>query len=68
MRREAASEANKMRMLSFVYLVVFLTMVDALAQTGQLAPIPMPLPFPPGSSVFQGTISALELKHAESAD
>jgi len=47
------SEANKMRTLSFAYLVVFLTMADALAQTVQLAPIPMPLPFPPGSSVFQ---------------
>ena len=26
---------------------------EAFAQTGQLAPIPTPLPFPQGSSVFQ---------------
>ncbi len=42
-----------MRALSFAFLVAFLTVADAFAQTGQLAPIPMPLPFPEGSSVFQ---------------
>src|SRR5260370_41555004 len=42
-----------MRALSFAFLAAFLTAADAFAQTGQLAPIPMPLPFPQGSSVFQ---------------
>jgi hypothetical protein len=42
-----------MRALSFAFLVALLIGTDAVAQTGQLAPIPMPLPFPPGSSVFQ---------------
>jgi hypothetical protein len=42
-----------MRTLSFVLLVVLLTTANALAQTAQLAPIPAPLPFQPGTSVFQ---------------
>jgi hypothetical protein len=42
-----------MRVLSFAFLLAFLTVADACAQTGQLASIPMPLPFPQGSSVFQ---------------
>ena len=42
-----------MRALSFAFLAAFLMATDASAQTAQLAPIPMPLPFPQGSSVFQ---------------
>jgi hypothetical protein len=39
-----------MRVLAFAFLLAFLTVADA---AGQLAPIPMPLPFPKASSVFQ---------------
>jgi len=42
-----------MRALSFAFLAAFLIATDASAQNTQLAPIPMPLPFPQGSSVFQ---------------
>jgi hypothetical protein len=42
-----------MRALSFAFPVAFLMAADAFAQTAQLTPIPMPLPFPQGSSVFQ---------------
>jgi hypothetical protein len=42
-----------MRALSFAFLLVSLIVAEAFAQTAQLAPIPMPLPFPQGSSVFQ---------------
>jgi hypothetical protein len=42
-----------MRALSFAFLVAFLRVADACAQAGQLTAIPMPLPFPQGSSVFQ---------------
>jgi hypothetical protein len=42
-----------MRALSFAFLAAFLMATDASAQNAQLAPIPMPLPFPQGSSVFQ---------------
>src|SRR6266481_4273254 len=42
-----------MRALSSAFLVVSLMVAEAFAQTAQLAPIPMPLPFPQGSSVFQ---------------
>ena len=42
-----------MRALSFAFLAAFLIATDASAQNAQLAPIPMPLPFPEGSSVFQ---------------
>ena len=42
-----------MRALSFAFLAAFLMATDASAQNAQLAPIPMPLPFPEGSSVFQ---------------
>ncbi len=44
-----------MRALSFAFLVAFLIAANAFAQTAQLqlAPIPPPLPFPQGSSVFQ---------------
>ena len=42
-----------MRVLSFAFLAAFLIATDASAQNAQLAPIPMPLPFPQGSSVFQ---------------
>jgi hypothetical protein len=42
-----------MRTLSFVVLAALLTAADANAQTPQLAPIPTPLPFPQGSTVFQ---------------
>jgi hypothetical protein len=41
-----------MRRLSIILLLVITTGV-ALAQAAQLAPIPMPLPFQPGTSVFQ---------------
>ena len=42
-----------MRALSFAFLIAFLNATNAFAQTAQLAPIPPPLPFPQGSSVFQ---------------
>ncbi len=42
-----------MRALSLAFLAAFLMATDISAQTAQLAPIPMPLPFPQGSSVFQ---------------
>ena len=42
-----------MRALSFAFLVACLITANAFAQTAQLAPIPTPLPFPQGSSVFQ---------------
>ncbi len=42
-----------MRALSFAFLLVSLIVAEAFAQTAQLAPIPMPLPFPQGFSVFQ---------------
>jgi hypothetical protein len=42
-----------MRALSFAFLVAFLIAANAFAQTVQLAPIPTPLPFPQGASVFQ---------------
>jgi hypothetical protein len=42
-----------MRALSFAFLAAFLMATDASAQNAQLARIPMPLPFPQGSSVFQ---------------
>jgi hypothetical protein len=42
-----------MRARSFVFLVALLTAADGFAQTVQLTPIPKPLPFPDGSSVFQ---------------
>jgi hypothetical protein len=42
-----------MRVLSFAFLAAFLIATDASAQNAQLAPIPMSLPFPQGSSVFQ---------------
>jgi len=42
-----------MRALSFAFLAAFLMATDASAQNTQLAPIPIPLPFPQGSSVFQ---------------
>src|SRR5437879_11362326 len=42
-----------MRALSFAFLLASLIAAKAFAQTVQLAPIPTPLPFPEGSSVFQ---------------
>jgi hypothetical protein len=42
-----------MRVLSFAFLLASLIAAKAFAQTVQLAPIPTPLPFPQGSSVFQ---------------
>jgi hypothetical protein len=42
-----------MRAQPFAFLAAFLTAADASAQTTQLEPIPTPLPFPQGSSVFQ---------------
>src|SRR5260370_4891457 len=42
-----------MRALSLAFLAAFLMATDISAQTAQLAPIPIPLPFPQGSSVFQ---------------
>src|SRR5215468_12433523 len=42
-----------MRALFFAFLVACLSATNALAQPAQLAPIPTPLPFPQGSSVFQ---------------
>ena len=41
------------RPFAFLFLIAFLTVADAFAQAGQLAPIPTPFPFPQGSSVFQ---------------
>jgi len=51
-RRKIATRLT-MRILSFAFLAAFLIATDASAQNAQLAPIPMPLPFPQGSSVFQ---------------
>jgi len=42
-----------MRVLSLAFPAAFLMAAAAFAQTAQLAPIPMPLPFPQGASVFQ---------------
>jgi hypothetical protein len=42
-----------MRALSMASPVAFLIAATAFAQTAQLAPVPAPLPFPQGSSVFQ---------------
>jgi hypothetical protein len=42
-----------MRTLSVASPVAFLIAANAFAQTAQLAPVPAPLPFPQGSSVFQ---------------
>jgi hypothetical protein len=42
-----------MRALSMAFPVAFLIAANAFAQTAQLAPVPAPLPFPQGSSVFQ---------------
>jgi hypothetical protein len=42
-----------MRASSFTFLAALLMAADAFAQTAQLAPVPKPLPFPEGSSVFQ---------------
>jgi hypothetical protein len=42
-----------MRTLSFVLLLAFFAKANALAQTAHLAPIPTPLPFQQGTSVFQ---------------
>jgi hypothetical protein len=50
------------RALSFAFLVVLLAVVDAFAQPAQLAPIPMPIPFPQGSSVFQWDYQCIERK------
>jgi hypothetical protein len=47
------AEKPTMRASTFALLAVFLMAADASAQTAQLAPIPRPLPFPEGSSVFQ---------------
>jgi hypothetical protein len=51
-----------MRTLSFAFLVALLPVADAFAQTAQLAPIPRPLPFPEGSSVFQWDYQCVERK------
>jgi len=51
-----------MRALSLAFPVAFVGMVGALAQTVQLAAIPMPLPFPQGSSVFQWDYQCIERK------
>jgi hypothetical protein len=51
-----------MRALSFAFLAAFLMAADASAQTAQLAPIPKPLPFPEGSSVFQWDYECVGLK------
>jgi hypothetical protein len=42
-----------MRTISFVILLAFLMGANAVAQAVHLAPIPMPIPFPQGSSIFQ---------------
>jgi hypothetical protein len=42
-----------MRALFMAFPVAFLIAANAFAQTAQLAPVPAPLPFPQGSSVFQ---------------
>ena len=55
-----------MRVLSFAFLSAFLIATDASAQNAQLAPIPMPLPFPQGSLSFSGTMSASDRKGADS--
>ncbi len=42
-----------MRILSVALLSVLLMVTDAFSQAVPLAPVPMPVPFPSGSSVFQ---------------
>jgi hypothetical protein len=37
----------------FAFVIALLAVADALAQNRELTPIPRPLPFPQGSSVFQ---------------
>jgi hypothetical protein len=49
-----------MRALSFAFLGAFLAAADAFAQTAQLAPLPTPLPFPQGASVFQWDYVCIE--------
>src|SRR5262252_5742204 len=51
-----------MRTLSFAFLVASLPAIGAFAETAQLAPIPRPLPFPEGSSIFQWDYQCIERK------
>jgi hypothetical protein len=51
-----------MRALSLALLGAFLGVVDASAETGRLAPIPVPLPFPQGKSIFQWDYQCVEHK------
>jgi hypothetical protein len=51
-----------MRALSLALLGILMGIVDAGAETGQLAPIPVPLPFPQGKSVFQWDYQCVEHK------
>jgi hypothetical protein len=51
-----------MRALSLALLAVFLGIVNARAETIQLAHIPDPLPFPQGKSVFQWDYQCVEHK------
>jgi hypothetical protein len=49
-----------MRVLPFALLGAFLGAVDASAETGQLASLPAPLPFPQGKSVYQWDYQCVE--------
>ena len=51
-----------MRALSLALLGAFLGVVGASAETGGLAPIPVPLPFPQGKSIFQWDYQCVEHK------
>jgi hypothetical protein len=49
-----------MRVFSLALLGAFLGVVDASAETGQLASLPAPLPFPQGKSVYQWDYQCVE--------
>ena len=51
-----------MRAFFWIFLVALLTVGDAFAQAVRLAPIPTPIPFPQGSSVFQWDYQCTERK------
>lgn len=51
-----------MRTLFLALPAAFLSVISAFAETGQLAPIPVPLPFPQGSSIYQWDYRCIERK------
>jgi hypothetical protein len=49
-----------MRALSLAFLGIVLGVANGFAETAQLAPIPSPLPFPQGKSIFQWDYQCIE--------